>query len=102
MNMQVELHNAEFNKAREAKGLKPLNALWFWGGGEGQFSSKIMSKSNEELTLMMKDTDKWDGFWTNNPEGAPESTMGTTTPRTIETGLTPREGEESDFPTSGE
>ncbi|HEX4855689.1 MAG TPA: hypothetical protein VFV28_02695 [Limnobacter sp.] len=34
LNMQVELHNAEFNKAREVKGLKPLNALWFWGGGQ--------------------------------------------------------------------
>jgi hypothetical protein len=34
LNMQVELHNAEFNHVREAKGLKPLNALWFWGGGE--------------------------------------------------------------------
>lgn len=34
LNMQVELHNAEFNQVREAKGLKPLNALWFWGGGE--------------------------------------------------------------------
>jgi len=34
LNLQVELHNAEFNQAREAKGLKPLNALWFWGGGE--------------------------------------------------------------------
>lgn len=33
LNMQVELHNAEFNKARESRGLKPLNALWFWGGG---------------------------------------------------------------------
>jgi hypothetical protein len=35
MNLQVELHNAPFNKAREAQGLKPLNALWFWGGGHG-------------------------------------------------------------------
>lgn len=34
LNMQVELHNAEFNRAREEKGLKPLNALWFWGGGQ--------------------------------------------------------------------
>lgn len=35
MNLQVELHNAPFNQAREARGLKPLNALWFWGGGQG-------------------------------------------------------------------
>jgi hypothetical protein len=34
LNMQVELHNAEFNRVREEKGLKPLNALWFWGGGQ--------------------------------------------------------------------
>lgn len=33
LNMQVELHNAPFNQAREASGQKPLNALWFWGGG---------------------------------------------------------------------
>lgn len=33
LNMQVDLHNAEFNKKREENGLKPLNTLWFWGGG---------------------------------------------------------------------
>ncbi|WP_370261909.1 hypothetical protein [Limnobacter sp.] len=33
LNMQVELHNAPFNAAREQQGKKPLNALWFWGGG---------------------------------------------------------------------
>ncbi|HEX4879097.1 MAG TPA: hypothetical protein VFV39_04560 [Limnobacter sp.] len=33
LNMQVELHNAPFNMAREQQGKKPLNALWFWGAG---------------------------------------------------------------------
>ncbi|HEX4843146.1 MAG TPA: hypothetical protein VFV57_05705 [Limnobacter sp.] len=34
LNMQVELHNAPFNAAREQHGKKPLNALWFWGAGQ--------------------------------------------------------------------
>ncbi len=42
LNMQVELHNAPFNQAREAKGLKPLNALWFWGGGQSWESLEPM------------------------------------------------------------
>lgn len=44
LNMQVELHNAEFNQAREAKGLKPLNALWFWGGGESWTADCILPR----------------------------------------------------------
>lgn len=33
LKIQVELHNAPFNQERQAQGLPPLNALWFWGGG---------------------------------------------------------------------
>lgn len=33
LNLQVELHQAPFNQQRQERGLKPLNALWFWGGG---------------------------------------------------------------------
>ena len=34
LKLQVELHDAPFNLARQAQGLEPLNALWFWGGGQ--------------------------------------------------------------------
>jgi hypothetical protein len=30
---QVLLHHAEFNRARLARGLPPINSLWFWGAG---------------------------------------------------------------------
>lgn len=30
---QVLLHHAGFNRARVARGLPPINSLWFWGGG---------------------------------------------------------------------
>lgn len=42
MNIQVELHHAPFNHAREALGLKPLNALWFWGAGQGWIPHRAM------------------------------------------------------------
>lgn len=32
--IQMALHGAKFNEARQARGLQPLNALWFWGGGQ--------------------------------------------------------------------
>lgn len=31
--VQVTLHNHPFNARRVARGLSPVNALWFWGGG---------------------------------------------------------------------
>lgn len=30
---QVLLHHADFNRARAARGLAPINSLWFWGAG---------------------------------------------------------------------
>jgi len=74
LNMQVELHNAEFNKAREAKGLKPLNALWFWGGGEAWQTElavpRVKSVSEDGVFDAVKMTDGADEvvnrfvFWT--------------------------------------
>ncbi|MCR2746491.1 hypothetical protein [Limnobacter parvus] len=74
LNMQVELHNAEFNQAREAKGLKPLNALWFWGGGEAWQTDvplpRIKSVSEDGVFDAVKMTDDADEavnrfvFWT--------------------------------------
>lgn len=74
LNMQVELHNAEFNQAREAKGLKPLNALWFWGGGEAWQADvplpRIKSVSEDGVFDAVKMTDGADEavnrfvFWT--------------------------------------
>lgn len=74
LNMQVELHNAEFNKAREAKGLKPLNALWFWGGGEAWQTDlplpRVKSVSEDGVFDAVKMTDGADEvvnrfvFWT--------------------------------------
>jgi hypothetical protein len=74
LNMQVELHNAEFNKAREAKGLKPLNALWFWGGGEAwqidMALPRVKSVSEDGVFDAVKMTDGADEalnrfvFWT--------------------------------------
>ena len=34
LNIQVALHHAPLNQARQAKGLRSLNALWFWGAGQ--------------------------------------------------------------------
>jgi hypothetical protein len=31
--IQVLLHNHPLNTAREARGQRPINSLWFWGGG---------------------------------------------------------------------
>lgn len=31
--MQMLLHDCEVNRAREARGLPPVNSLWFWGSG---------------------------------------------------------------------
>eukprot|EP01030_Chromulinospumella_sphaerica_P017900 gene17900-17744_t len=74
LNLQVELHNAEFNKAREAKGLKPLNALWFWGGGEAWQTDvalpRVKSVSEDGVFDAVKMTDGADEavnrfvFWT--------------------------------------
>lgn len=30
---QIELHNAPFNAERAARGLAPVNSVWFWGAG---------------------------------------------------------------------
>lgn len=30
---QVLLHHADFNRGRAARGLPPINSLWFWGAG---------------------------------------------------------------------
>lgn len=74
LNMQVELHNAEFNKTREQKGLKPLNALWFWGGGEAWEAEvalpRVKSVSEDGVFDAVKMTDGADEalnrfvFWT--------------------------------------
>lgn len=32
--LQMCLHDLELNRRREEKGRPPVNALWFWGGGE--------------------------------------------------------------------
>ena len=34
MDIQVSLHQHTVNKVREAKGLMPINAFWWWGGGK--------------------------------------------------------------------
>ncbi len=33
-NLQTQFNQAPFNQRRQAKGLQPLNCLWFWGGGQ--------------------------------------------------------------------
>lgn len=33
-DVQVTLHNHPWNERRRARGLVPINALWFWGSGE--------------------------------------------------------------------
>lgn len=91
LNMQVELHNAEFNKARQTKGLKPLNALWFWGGGETWQTDvplpRVKSVSEDGVFDAVKMTDGADEavnrfvFWaqllaplqTNTAESGPKS-----------------------------
>lgn len=32
-DIQVELHQAGFNRRRRASGLQEINSVWFWGGG---------------------------------------------------------------------
>jgi hypothetical protein len=36
--VQILLHNHEWNQRRVERGLLPVNALWFWGGGDGAAS----------------------------------------------------------------
>ncbi|HEY1059072.1 MAG TPA: hypothetical protein VGE55_10135 [Limnobacter sp.] len=90
LNLQVELHNAPFNQAREQRGLKPLNALWFWGGGraweatealptvkavgaDGVFDAvKITDAGGEALNRLV--------FWTQLLKGAHASE---TSPSTV-------------------
>jgi hypothetical protein len=31
--VQMTLHECQFNQERERKGERPINSLWFWGGG---------------------------------------------------------------------
>lgn len=31
--VEMALHEHDVNRSREAKGLQPINGLWFWGGG---------------------------------------------------------------------
>lgn len=83
LDMQVELHNAQFNAARDAKGLKPLNALWFWGGGEPWQARlnvpRVKSVSADGLFDAVKMTDLNDGllnrfvFWTQLLTQLPQS-----------------------------
>lgn len=73
--LQVELHNAEFNAQREQRGLKPLNALWFWGGGQPWAVTKplprVYSVSADGVYELAKMTDEADEavnrfvFWMN-------------------------------------
>jgi hypothetical protein len=36
--VQMLLHGAEVNREREARGVPPINSLWFWGGGRAPTS----------------------------------------------------------------
>ena len=68
----------------------------FWGGGAGQFDSKIQDKSNEMLTVMLNDDNLWDGYWTNTLPGAPDTTRATDTPRDLDEDLSGLEFSSSD------
>ncbi len=55
--MQMCLHDHEINLRREAQGLMPVNAVWFWGGG------KAPQKTVQKLPLLFGDDPLFKGYW---------------------------------------
>lgn len=55
--VQVVLHNHPWNAQRQAQGKPPINALWFWGGGElpsvhdGQMANPQALAYSDDRTL---------------------------------------------------
>ena len=52
---QMLLHNSDVNQQRKLVGLKPVNSLWFWGGGKPQitqFQAEIIYSSDENLSKL--------------------------------------------------
>ena len=55
--MQMCLHDHEINLRREAQGLMPVNAVWFWGGG------KAPQKRVQKLPPLFGDDPLFKGYW---------------------------------------
>lgn len=55
--MQMCLHDHEINLRREAQGLMPVNAVWFWGGG------KAPQKTVQKLPPLFGDDPLFKGYW---------------------------------------
>ncbi len=55
--MQMCLHDHEINLRREAQGLMPVNAVWFWGGG------KAPQKTAQKLPPLFGDDPLFKGYW---------------------------------------
>jgi hypothetical protein len=55
--MQMCLHDHEINLRREAQGLMPVNAVWFWGGGMAP------QKTVQKLPPLFGDDPLFKGYW---------------------------------------
>ncbi|HEX4918123.1 MAG TPA: hypothetical protein VFV43_09525 [Limnobacter sp.] len=71
LNMQVELHNAPFNAAREQHGKKPLNALWFWGAGHPWQSNMPLPKVRRVGAQGVGDVDEKEWLTPSDDEVVP-------------------------------
>jgi hypothetical protein len=55
--MQMCLHDHEINLRREARGLMPVNSVWFWGGG------KAPQKTVQKMPPLFGDDPLFNGYW---------------------------------------
>jgi len=55
--MQMCLHDHAINLRREAQGLMPVNAVWFWGGG------KAPQKTVQKMPPLFGDDPLFRGYW---------------------------------------
>jgi len=54
--LQLLLHDAEFNRHREEQGLPPVNSIWFWGGGAA-------SQCDQALPPLFGSDALFRGYW---------------------------------------
>jgi hypothetical protein len=61
--VQMYLHESEVNRRRLQAGLRPVNSLWFWGGG------RAGSRARRDLPPLYADDPLVRGYWHSSDSG---------------------------------